>query len=511
MGIKTTPNNSIEPTRIDEPITLPLLPLHIKDLPILATIGRIDQGKITMQRGLRGTVLKTPVTVPVDSILELSSKGLAEYILESMLKSRPHLIPWVLANKSLINLATHLLRAGSGSQASLYGYCNDVHIYVRRFKLREESADRLILDVRRSVRGRVQVDSDRLDTAKESLARVLAEMQDRGLAPDRLKGFARHIRTFYRVNDIELPKPKTIPRGRVVNKDRAPTQQEMQTLLDLGDPRERVILSMLGLGGFREATLARLQYHHIKQDFENNKIPLHIHVDSDIVKGHYSEYDTFLGQEAFDYIRLDLKQRQNGTSPQHRNGRPIKYVPPEEIHDDTPLIRNTESAIPKPIGEKNIYRIIHRLYYKAGLLRKNKNGHYDLRVHSIRKFFKTQLIANGVSEPFVDYMMGHVTDVYTDVESKGVEFLRGIYAKAALSIRPRSLDKVEMTKEILERILGKLDEQEKKAVIQSFAEPHRTLGNQEARDDHEIGRLVNAIVDRLSHKAATTSQNPPAS
>ena len=42
-----------------------------------------------------------------------------------------------------------------------------------------------------------------------------------------------------------------------------------------------------------------------------------------------------------------------------------------------------------------MYKIVHSLYHRAGLLKKNKNGGYDLRVHSIRKFFQDAAHVTG--------------------------------------------------------------------------------------------------------------------
>jgi hypothetical protein len=86
--------------------------------------------------------------------------------------------------------------------------------------------------------------------------------------------------------------------------------------------------------------------------------------------------------------------------------------------------------------EKQLCKLIHSLYFRAGLLRKNHNGGYDLRVHSLRKFFKTQLMALGVQSDYIDYMMGHTVDTYHDLQSKGVEFLPNLYASAGISIGP---------------------------------------------------------------------------
>ncbi len=56
-----------------------------------------------------------------------------------------------------------------------------------------------------------------------------------------------------------------------------------------------------------------------------------------------------------------------------------------------------------------------------------------MRVHSLRKFFKTQMEAAGVKTDYVEYFMGHKRDTYHDIESLGMEKLRSIYANANLS------------------------------------------------------------------------------
>ena len=75
---------------------------------------------------------------------------------------------------------------------------------------------------------------------------------------------------------------------------------------------------------------------------------------------------------------------------------------------------------------------------------------YELRLHSLRKYFKTQLSALGVQSDYVDYMMGHTISVYNDVQSLGVEKLRNVYAAAGLSIKPKTkVSKIDALKEII--------------------------------------------------------------
>jgi hypothetical protein len=76
------------------------------------------------------------------------------------------------------------------------------------------------------------------------------------------------------------------------------------------------------------------------------------------------------------------------------------------------LIRNAHTKQVKPISENAIYRLVHRLYFKAGLIVKKEytnatkrntvSTRYRLRPHSIRKYFRTQL--SSLNTIPIDYM-----------------------------------------------------------------------------------------------------------
>jgi len=370
-----------------------------------------------------------------------------------------------------------------------YVYSNTVHQYSARLGF---SPDQIISDVTPT---NGQPDPTRIKKHRRFLEDCLAELQDQSRSPGRIHSYAKHVRTFYRVNEVEIPCPN-LPRPTVIRKDRAPKPEELQRLLDIADLREKVIISMLALGGFREGTLVRLTYSHVREDLEKGIVPIHIHVEAAITKGKYHDYDTFLGAEAAAFLKLYLDKR--------RQGSPDEKMPPEEISDSSPLIRDAQSAKPRPVGEKQLYKIIHGLYHEAGLLRKDGNGGYDLRVHSIRKFFKTQLMALGIQPDYVDYMMGHTVDVYHDIQSKGVEFLRNIYASAGLSIKPKTRHtKIDMLKEMM-RAWGL--EPEKILTREALSEPHRTYTTADERENNEIRLLGLALKDHIKKELfATTS------
>ena len=126
--------------------------------------------------------------------------------------------------------------------------------------------------------------------------------------------------------------------------------------------------------------------------------------------------------------------------------------------------------------EKQIYRLLHNLYHKAGLEKKNRNGGYELRPHSLRKYFKTQLKPRGLDTDYVDYMMGHQVDTYHNIQSKGIEFLRGLYARADLRIRSESGgSNVALFKKMVKEMTRELNVDPDEALArEALAEAHRS-------------------------------------
>jgi site-specific recombinase XerD len=317
----------------------------------------------------------------------------------------------------------------------------------------------------------------------------LAELQDEGLKPGAVNNYIKAVKTFYRVNGVKVELSEPLSR-RVTYKDRAPKPEELVKLLEIGNLREKLVISALALGGFREGTFSKLLYRHVREDIENKITPIHIHVEAEITKGKYHDYDTFLGNEAAEFLKLYLQQRRLGTI----------YTPPEELTDESPLIRDENTKRVKGISSKQLRKIIHTLYMKANITKKQNGRMYDLRTHSLRKYFKTQLLALGIQPDYVDYMMGHTVDTYDDIQSLGVEKLRSIYASANLAIRRKTqVSKVDALKEIIrawgmnpENILAR----------DALVEGAITTRNPEDRENHELA-VLRSQLKRLIQEEAT--------
>jgi site-specific recombinase XerD len=407
--------------------------LTIDELNTLHLPMKIQNDLVIFDESLMGNKLRQPITVKLEKILAAKEKGVVAYVINTFLSDRPAIIPFVFDNQTIVKMASHFLRHCSGSFDSCRSYTVQTQKYSQWLGY---TPDLIIQDLKPV--GNIP-DPQRVQNHTGYLNDYLATLQDDGLKPGAVNNYIKAVKTFYRVNGVKIELLEPLSR-RVTYKDRAPKPEELNKLLEIGDLRERFIVSTFALGGFREGTFSKLLYRHVKHDLEAGIVPLHIHVEAEITKGKYHDYDTFLGIEAANYLKLYLQQRRQGT----------KYLPPEVITDNSPLIRDSSKTKVKGITTKQLRKIVHDLYVQAGLVTKSMGRYYDLRTHSVRKYFKTQLIALGVQPDYVDYMMGHTVDTYNDIQSVGIDKLRSIYAAAGLSIKPKTQNsKLDALKEII--------------------------------------------------------------
>jgi hypothetical protein len=250
------------------------------------------------------------------------------------------------------------------------------------------------------------------------------------------------VTTFYHVNGAKTVKLDQQLSRKVQNKDRAPKPEELAQMLDKSDARDSFIIAAFATGAFREGTLTKLKYRHVKEDLEAGIIPLHIHVEAEITKGKYHDYDTFINSEACNLLKMYIADRRRG----------IRYTPPEILTDDSPLIRSDHNAH-KVLGisEKTLRKIVHTIAVEADVSKKLPDSWmYSVRTHSLRKYFRTQMSASKIDSEIIKYFMGKTIDTYEDVQSLGIETLRNLYTSAGLAIRPKTqVNRIEQLKEII--------------------------------------------------------------
>lgn len=434
---------------------------------------------LTITHSPLGKKLKTPIALQLTETQSLAEQKLRQYVIDSLSWKMPSLVSFTLENASTMEVAKHLLRHRTGSQGTLYQYIYGIHRFSKWLNIQP---DQLIHNCQ-------DEDSDPNPKALAKFSRLLddfvGELQAEELAPGTVSNHIKGVKALFRASNLKLELAYSLPK-RSVYRDRSPKPEELAALIDIADIRAKTMISMLALGGFRNGTLVKLQYRHVKQDLEKGVIPVHIHVEAEITKGKYHDYDTFLGQEAADYLRLYLQIRRKGT----------EKIPPENIHDETPLIRNMQLRRPVPITTSAVHRLIHELYQKAGLIpQKSLGRRYDLCVHSIRKFFRTQLAALGTPTDYIEYMMGHTISTYHDIEMKGIEYLRGIYAASALSIKPKTrINKLDALKEIIRAWGLNPDEILTK---EALTRPNATIISRDQTEERQLHQLSSALKQEL--------------
>ena len=434
---------------------------------------------LTVTHSPLGKKLKSPIELQLPETQSRAEEKLRQYVINSLSWKMPSLVPFTLNNDSTLEVAKHLLRHRTGSSGTLYQYVYGIHRFSKWTNIQPDQLIRNCQDQ----------DGDPKPKALAKYSRLLddfvGELQAEELSPGSISNHVKGVKALFRASNLKLELAYSLPK-RGIYKDRSPTPEELATLLDLADIRVKTIISMLGLGGFRTGTLVKLQYRHVKRDLEKGTIPIHIHVEAEITKGKYHDYDTFIGQEAADYLRLYLQARRQGTDK----------IPPETITDQSPLIRNMQSKIPLPITTSAIHKLVHELYQKAGFIPQQIAGRrYDLRVHSIRKFFRTQLAALGMPTDYIEYMMGHTISTYHDIQMKGTEYLRGIYSASALSIKPKTrVSKIDALKEIIRAWGLNPDEI---LTREALTRPNATVISRDQLEERQMHQLSVALKQEL--------------
>jgi site-specific recombinase XerD len=418
--------------------------LSIEELKSLNLPITIQGEQVVICTSLTGWKLKKPVNIELKNLLDAKEKGLVDYIIRSCLNDRPGVIAFIFENQSMLKLARHFLRHLSGSYRSCLTYSVNVKRYATWIGY---TPDLIIQDIKPV--GAIP-DPLKVQNHCAFLNDYLAELQDDDLKPSAVNNCIKAVKTFYHVNGIEVKLLERLPR-KVAYKDRAPKPEELTKMLDKSAIREAFIIAALATGGFREGTLCRLKYRHVKEDLEANRSPIHVHVESEITKGKYHDYDTFINAEASYLLKMYIADRRRGS----------RYTPPEEITDDSPLIRSDHIAHRAlGISEKALRKIVHTIAVEADVSKKLPDSWmYSVRTHSLRKYFRTQMSASKLDSEIIKYFMGKTIDTYEDVQSLGIETLRNLYVSAGLAIRPKTqVNRIEHFKEIL-RAMGENPEE----------------------------------------------------
>jgi len=168
--------------------------------------------------------------------------------------------------------------------------------------------------------------------------------------------------------------------------EHVPNNKEVYEITDMAiSLRDRAIILTLFQSGIRVNALCRLKYGHVREQLEEEKIPLRLKITDEIdtkLQGYsMSYYYTFVGREAIESLKryCDLK---------HKHSK-----------DSEPLFKTQEGKSMSPILVWNLFK---KAVVRAGFKRR------EMTAHTLRKSFKKVIRNTKMDDDFKEAIMGHV-------------------------------------------------------------------------------------------------------
>lgn len=321
----------------------------------------------------------------------------------------------------------------------------------------------------------------------------------RGLSRNLASMYTNAMRGFFKSNgfqlNIKLPKASS-KKENFKTMIRPP---DVKKLLDVASNiRDRAIILALFQSGMSISDLCNLNYGDIEKELNENRVPLHIHL---IRKKELVEYDTFLGQEAVETLKLYLEERK-------RKGEILRYATPlftKRYIKSTSKIHRINSGL--------IEATMKTLALKSGLVSKERMAASDInpcRPHALRSSFMSILKTNGMNNTAVEYLAGHTLptteQAYWQVRT---EELRKMYKKYMkhISLSPQlDTEKLEILEyeskkkeDVISALIenGKHKEQRITQLTTQLDKVSEVLGNLESDlDIIKMERIVNYVISK---------------
>jgi integrase len=211
------------------------------------------------------------------------------------------------------------------------------------------------------------------------------------LAPHSLKNDLSVAKKWLRLqgfdisNDLLRGKVE-MPRMFIRTVDRAPTPAELRSMILHTNARGKAMLSMLASSGMRIGELLSLRV----KDIDFNRSPVTVFLRAEVTKDRQPRY-CFLSDEAISFLRNFLGDR---ISDQEA------YLFPTTSRGRKHELGN------KPMTYWNADKIFTKAVQNAGLEKKDDYGRDVLHIHTLRKFFFSQLVP-ALGREVVEALMGH--------------------------------------------------------------------------------------------------------
>ncbi|MGC9200558.1 MAG: tyrosine-type recombinase/integrase [Candidatus Aenigmatarchaeota archaeon] len=227
-------------------------------------------------------------------------------------------------------------------------------------------------------------------------------LANKNLAPKSVAAWISALKKYFEANGLNIT--VDIPlKVFSIHEDNLPNKEDLKKIVQEADLRLKTIILMLASSGMRVGEL-----HNLKMgDIDLTKEIPTIRIRAIGAKERKSRI-TFISKEAKKFLEEYLNQRKNLG---------------ENLNEESPVIA-TENG--KKMSYQNLQYLLEKVFKKYS---KKVGKRYSLHAHSLRKWFKTQLISAGVPAPIVDRLTGHQRYLAQEYELYTEDQLREWYEK----------------------------------------------------------------------------------
>lgn len=216
-------------------------------------------------------------------------------------------------------------------------------------------------------------------------------VNDCRFAPNSLRNHLSVVKKFLNLNNLEVSNERMrakveLPRYYAVTRDRAPSPEELKRVIMHTEVRGKALITMLASSGMRIGELLSLRV----KDIDFAKKPTTVYLRAEVTKDRQARY-CFMSDEAATFLKEFLGQRIQD---------PGSYVFPTSTRGRAHKTGN------EPMTYWNADEIFSRALRASSLEEKDDNGRDVIHIHSLRKFFFSQLVP-VLGRDVVEALMGH--------------------------------------------------------------------------------------------------------
>jgi integrase len=202
--------------------------------------------------------------------------------------------------------------------------------------------------------------------------------------------------------------------------EHVPSPDDVYKIVDAAKRlRDKAMFLVLFQSGIRVNALCRLTYGMVREQLAEGKVPFRLRITSDLdtkIESYRIDfYDTFIGKEAIDMLHAYCAK-------QHRHSSDVKPL----------FLSSRTKKCLTTAGVWEAFRKCVTKYFPKG----------TMRVHTLRKAFKSQVIKSNIGRDYGELLMGHVLrgsqenyvsrqGMVEDLEEayNKIDFSRSFYAK----------------------------------------------------------------------------------